>query len=221
MVKSYRELPIGTKIEMTVIDPLKGNIDIGFISQIEDFAEENVLKISAPIFRTEIYPISTNSKIEAFLFYKSSIVYKIVGYVINRTVVDNIALLELKVTEDITRIQRREFFRFECNVPIAIFLDEQANIMQGRTLDISGGGLSCITSKGMQIDSNINGRIYLDDNALEFSGKVIRSNENIINDSINYISSINFSNLSGKDREKIIAFIFNNQRTLLKRGLKS
>ncbi|MHB8064725.1 MAG: flagellar brake domain-containing protein [Ruminiclostridium sp.] len=111
-LENFKDIPIGTKMELSVTDPIEGELNIGFISQIEGYIDENAFRISAPIFEAKVYPIRVNSHIEAYLFYKSNQIYKITGYIENRLIVDDIALLDLRITEKLIRIQRRQFFRF-------------------------------------------------------------------------------------------------------------
>jgi len=226
-LKNLRDIPIGTKIELTVIDPSKGKLDIGFVSQIEDYIDEDVIRIAAPIFEAKVYPIRVRSHIEAYLFYNSNQVYRIAGFVENRLIADDIALIDLRVTEKIQIIQRRQFFRFECSVPI-IFYGQQANGLEernreifGDTIDLSGGGLSALTKEPLNEKTQLKGKIQLDDDSLvDFDGEVIRCIKNIINNELKYISSINFIDIDYKKREKIVGFIFNQQRLLLNKGLR-
>ncbi len=224
--KSFTDFPIGTKIEMTVTDPIDGKLDIGFVSQIEGYIGEKTVRISAPIYEAKIYPVKVNSHIEAYLFYKSNQIYKMEGFVTDRLVVDDIALLDVSVTEDIAKIQRRQFYRFDCSAPV-IFRNEppeaeeaEAAVIEGQTIDISGGGLSAKTDVPLEQDTLIKGWLEFEDNKVDFGGKIIRCSKKIINGELQYISSISFVNIGYKEREKIIGFIFNQQRLLLNKGLR-
>jgi c-di-GMP-binding flagellar brake protein YcgR len=226
-LENCRDIPIGTKMELNVTDPIDGNLNIGFVSQIEGHIDQNILRISAPIYEAKVYPIRVNSHIEAYLFYMSNQIYKIEGYIENRLIVDDIALLDLRVTEKIQKIQRREFFRFACSVPI-IFYEQQLKVLGdeikeilGHTIDLSGGGLSAFTGKPLIKDNEIEGKLELDDgNFIDFKAKVIRCIMNIVNDELKYVSSLSFTDIDYKKREKIVGFIFNQQRLLLKKELR-
>lgn len=216
---------IGTKIEMTVVDPIEGKLDIGFVSQLEGFADDNIVKISAPIYESKVYPVKVNSYIEAYLFHAANQIYRIAGYVTDRNVIDNIALLYVRVTEKPEKIQRRQYFRFECKIPVEFSMEEpdKQNTtigFSGYTIDVSGGGLSCVTDKMPALNSIVRGCMLLGTYNLEFKGKVVRCNKEIRNEEIKYISSISFVDIDHKDRERVISFIFNKQRELLRRGLR-
>jgi len=226
-LENFSDIPIGTKMELNVTDPIEGKLNIGFVSQIEGIIDENALRISAPIFEAKVYPIRVNSHIEAYMFYKSNQIYKIAGYVENRLIVDDIALLDLRVTQKMQKIQRRQFYRFGCSVPV-IFYEQQAEGLEddireifGHTIDLSGGGLSALTGEPLIKNDELKGKLELDDGSfINFSGKVIRCIKNIVNDELRYVSSISFLDIDYKMRERIVGFIFNQQRLLLKKELR-
>jgi len=211
-------------MELNVTDPIEGKLNIEFVSQIEGYIDENSFRISAPIFEGKVYPIRVNSRIEAYLFYKSNQIYKIVGYVLDRLIVDDIALLDFKVTEKLEKVQRRQFFRFGCVAPIIFYeqqLEGDVKEIFGHTVDISGGGLSALTSEPLIENNDLKGKFELvDNNFIDFNGKVIRCVKNIANDELKYLSSISFIDIDYKKREKIVGFIFNQQRLLLKKELR-
>jgi len=225
-LKNFRDIPIGTKMELNVTDPIEGKLNIGFVSQVEGYLDEKAFRISAPIFEAKVYPIRVNSHIEAYLFYNSNQIYKIVGYVENRLIVDDIALLDLRVTEKIQKIQRRQFFRFACSVPITFYeqskgLEEDIKEIFGHTIDLSGGGLSALTGEPLSENKELNGKLELENGSfIDFNGKVIRCIKNIVNDQIKYVLSISFTDIDYKERERIVGFIFNQQRLLLKKELR-
>ncbi len=224
-VYNLKEFSIGTKIEMTVTDPFDGRLDIGFVSQLEGFTDVNVIRISAPIHEAKVYPVRVNSSIEAYLFCNANQIYMIKGYVTDRLIIDDIAMLDIKVTREPERIQRRQYYRFDCNIPVCFYEpkddgSDEFDEIEGYSLDISGGGISAVTDKMLPADRKMAGKILLDDYTLSFTGKIVRCNKKIINEEIKYVSSVSFVDIEYKEREKIVSFIFSQQRELLKKGLR-
>lgn len=220
---NFGTIPIGAKVEMTVFDPLEGKLDIDFISQIEGAIDDSIIQISAPIFEAKVYPVKVNSKIEAFLYWESH-VYKFVGFVADRLVINEIPILSVRMTEKIQRIQRRTFFRFNCSVPVILSEmhegQEQNIAIPGLTHDLSGGGMSAVTDKPLKKGSILKGSLQLEDGySVNFEGKVIRI-EKLMTNEVSYISSLSFINIGYKDREKVVGYIFDQQRKLLKKGLR-
>lgn len=211
---------------MTVVDPIEGKLDIGFVSQYEGSVDVNVIRISAPIYEAKIYPVRVNSQIEAYLFCNASQIFRIYGTVIDRIILDDIPLLDIRVLEKPERIQRRQYYRFECIVPVKYYesksdIEGEVSEIMGQTIDLSGGGISAYARKKLSPGTVITGTLYLDDYELIFEGKVIRSKKVIINEEIKFYTSISFIEIGFREREKIVSFIFNKQRELLSKGLRS
>lgn len=225
-IKTFTDFPIGTRLEFTATDPIEGKLDIDFVSQIEGFIDINIMRISAPIFEAKVYPVKVNSYIDAYTFYKSNQIYMIKGVVINRLIINDIAFLDIRVTENVKRIQRRQFFRFNCTVPVILYIKPEEDAQKetagiaGHTIDLSGGGLSVITDIALVKDGELQGDIDLAGNQISFIGKVLRCSRKIINEELKYISSISFTDIGFKDREKIVGYIFSQQRILLKKWLR-
>lgn len=226
MADKFKDIPIGTKLELNITDPIEGKLGIGFISQIENYKDENILVISAPIYEAKIYPVRVNSKIEGYA-YRGDHLNKIVGFVENRLFIDEIAVLEVRIIENIQRIQRRRFYRFDCSVPVTFYIekndgvDSETDEVAGRTLNLSGGGLSALTDVSLEKGAELASKLKLDNNSfIEFKGRVIRSVSEVINEELKYISSISFIDIGYKRREMIIGYIFDQERILLKKGLR-
>lgn len=226
MTEKIEDLPVGTKLEIIVTDPVEGRLNIGFVSEIENFRDEDTMIIAAPIFEAKVYPVRVGSKIEAYANKKNYLI-KIAGIVTSRHSSDGIALLEIKIVQKKERIQRRQYFRMDCSVPIVFYVErpEGAEMIieevTGRTIDLSGGGLLALTEKPLQKGDELKGKLFLDEEAnVDIIGKVIRCETKKINEELRYISSVSFLDLGYKEREMIIGYIFNQQRILLKKGLR-
>ncbi len=211
---------------MTVVDPVEGKLDIRFVSQFEGSVDINVIRISAPIHEAKIYPVRVNSQIEAYLFCNASQIFRVYGTVIDRLIINDMPMLDIRVLDKPERIQRRQYYRFDCIVPVIYFesksdIEGEACEIIGQTIDLSGGGISAYSDKKLSPGTVISGTLYLDDYELKFEGKVIRSKKEIINEKIKYYSSISFIEIGFREREKIVSFIFNKQRELLSKGLRS
>lgn len=226
MAEKIEDLPIGTKLEINVTDPVEGRLNIDFISELENYKDENTMIIAAPIFEAKVYPVRVDSKIEAYAYQKNHVI-KIAGVVVDRHSTEGIALLEVKIVQKKERIQRRQFFRFECSVPIVFYIKKQEeteiveNEITGRTMDLSGGGLLALTEEPLERGEELKGKVYLDEEKnVDFIGKVIRCETKKINEEQRYISSVSFLDLGFKEREMIVGYIFSQQRILLKKGLR-
>lgn len=227
MFKGIQDIKLGSKVELIVYDPEDGKIDINFICQIENLINDEKLIITAPIFEAKVYPVRVGSKIEAYI-YRKNYIYKLVGEIIDRMVVDNIPLLEMFITGKITKAQRRQFFRWQCNIPVTFTTEQHGehegipdNYINGATKDLSGGGFLAKVDQFVDKDAILKGLLKLSGiTEVNFSGKVIKSTRITVDGKESFILNVAFTDIGFAEREKIVAYIFNQQRNLLKKGLR-
>lgn len=121
-----------------------------------------------------------------------------------------------------SRRQRRNFVRFPVNLPVLFQLIERAEdkspvddvVRQGRTVDISGGGLQIVAMSPPESGDTVLVMIKLDDNnprELQLAGDVSW----VVQDdwSKNTRFGISFTDISEVERERIISYIFLKMRT--------
>jgi len=220
------ELKIGTRIGLVVSSEIPVNDRPSLVSEFEWADEDNQAYIAAPILEGVIYPIKIGANIEAYFIEKLEL-YKFNAEVLNRGVKDNIALLKIKIIGGFERIQRRQYFRFDCSVfikyrEINIFEDEEENqiLKKALTRDLSGGGLCLLTDVKLETGKILGFELKLDENlSINFLGTIIRTSLSDRNEKYNYEIGISFKKIENKDREALIRYIFNEQRKLRQKGL--
>jgi c-di-GMP-binding flagellar brake protein YcgR len=127
---------------------------------------------------------------------------------------------------NIKRIQRREDFRLNVNLPIKykVIVNNNGNEIGSKyitnesiTVDISGGGVCFISSYELDKDDIVEVEILLPEcGNLIAKGSIIRSNYS--NSRGHWCNAIKFIDLEQKEKEKIISYIFKRQQILLKKG---
>jgi len=224
---NYTDLQIGTKLELEIYDMMGDVIEHQFVSELEWIEEGNIAFIAAPISEGVVYPVRIGSKLNAYFINRDDL-YRFKAKVISRGMKDNIALLKVLVEEEFEKIQRRQFFRFDCSVPVKFRViysmrpDDNEKILFIKTFskDLSGGGLCMVTEERVNIDELVECIITLDnEKVISFKGKVVRSERLELDDRIKYETGITFKKIEDRDREAIIGFIFREQRKLRKKGL--
>ena len=167
-----------------------------------------------------------------FIFYTESGLYSAEGFCIGRKMDGNIPLNAIAITSDVAKYQRREYYRESCSIPlqfkqivkdpakmkddeiIAEFLTGPGEIKDGTILDISGGGLR------FKSDSRLVTGVYSifrfeimskgQPEEMVVPGYMIASDK--IDGIAVYHNRTQFIFHSEKEREKIIYFVFNEQR---------
>jgi c-di-GMP-binding flagellar brake protein YcgR len=221
------EIVSGTKLDMDVYDNTGEKIDIIFVSQFEWSNNEESAVIAAPIHESEIYPIRIGSTITAYFYMKANI-YKFSAEVIERGVVDNIALLKINIKSEIVKIQRRQFFRFEFSLPLKIRevnsfspeYNEKIPFVKTVTKDLSGGGISVYAIEVIEMNKMVEVELEIYENiVIKFFGKIVRISKLEQESKYIYDIGISFKRIHDKDKEAIIKRIFIEQRKFRKKGL--
>jgi c-di-GMP-binding flagellar brake protein YcgR len=219
----YAELKVGLKLEIHVLAHDGNKINLPFVSELEWVEGDDILTIAAPIYEGRVYPIQVG-KVIAISFIGNSNFYEFTAKVIARESKDNLALLKIQALSEISKIQRREFFRFEVNLPVNYRIVESANgrsnqeYIETITRDISGGGLCIRLIEPVEIDKYIECELILS-SKVKFIGKVVRlTTYDTLHGPYKYEIGVSFESIDEPMREKIISYIFQEQRRLLKKG---
>jgi len=132
----------------------------------------------------------------------------------------------LRLSNEGYRIQRREFFRFSCNIPIRYSIldfdteDEQAKIlhdigmaevMEGTVKDIGGGGLRFMTESDLNLDHLVECTVILGDVSMIIKGKILEK-QYTPKSILKYQYRLLFIDIPLSYQETIINFIFAEQR---------
>lgn len=177
----FNELGVGLKLELKLEGSDEKNGDSVFVSEFEWAENDRIIYIAAPIKGGKIYPVSVGEEL-AIVFIKSDNLYEFKGKVIGREVRHNISLLRVETLSEIRKIQRRDFFRFDCSIPISyrVVEKDRINILQRRfiksyTRDISGGGVCIRLKERIETGELLECELFLNDfNKVSFLGRVVR-----------------------------------------------
>lgn len=224
----YRQIGLGTKIELELYDEDGNVIRPTLVSQYEAYDEErDVVEILAPFYEGNIYPVHQYMVMDV-IFSKENDTYMFKGEAVQRFNQDNVAMLKVKPITPIRKIQRRAFFRIDCTLNVRyrtldniIISDDDikgdGEFSEAKTKDISGGGICMLTDVRLDKLSYIEAFIELD-NEIRFVGEIVRSNVIKKRGKLMYETGVEFKKIENRDREKIISYIFEVQRERLKKG---
>lgn len=215
-----QNLSVGKKINIIRHGKKK---DRSFPSQILDIKDMNTFVVSGPIFKNMIVPIHINEIIE--------IVYIIENkgrFVFNAVVikVDNEKIYKLTVKKigELKKFQQRRFYRFPVNMEMQKTYNIEINDVEKTLIenciikDISGGGVKILSNLKHEKGDVVNCSFVIEDEKFEIKGEVIRVEEST-DLSYKYFIGINFINIENNERDKIVKYIFKQQRKLRKKGM--
>lgn len=126
---------------------------------------------------------------------------------------------------DTKRIQRRNFVRLDTRLKTHLTkLDRNFlpldQVISAITVDISGGGMMFDCNTSLELGDLWEALIYVsEDQSVKAVGRVIRCRENSIKAKTLFSVGFEFTIIEELERDKIIKFIFNQQRELRRKGL--
>ena len=225
----------GDKFELEMINFEKNSKKITYSSKIYDIIEEDKIKAAMPMQKGAILPLAVNTKYDLFIYTLSGL-YKCSATLTERYREDNLYVMILEVYTGLQKYQRREHYRLSCNIDLkyrvlsekeaelmlrlktpAEFENPQQNLgyIKGITLDISGGGMRFVSVYECVPDEYI-----LADFSVPIAGKTVTysilsriiSTREVPNKKHTYEHRVKFEDISSKERELLIKFIFEEER---------
>lgn len=209
-------LNIGDRIEIVRLTS-KG--EKAYPSQVLDIFTEETFVISGPIHKNKLVMIHRNEKVKVSYIIENKGRYAFDAIILRREY-KGIYKLELKKVSNIRRYQQRRFYRFDISIPIIkeFTTNDETIIEECRTKDISGSGLKLYSNMNHSVEDIIRCKFKIDNHLINVKGEIVRI-EKIDTFDYEYGLGINFIGLNEKDRDKIIKFIFKEERILREKEL--
>lgn len=215
---------LGTKLELELFDENGDIVRPALLSQFETEQKDGTLLILTPIREGILVPVHRGSQMNV-IFERKGDLCSFSAIVAERVREGNLHKLVVRPVSEIKKIQRRTFFRFETvlDVRYRIFAslrdeeDVRGNFVTGLTRDISGGGVCLLMKDKPELGSFIEGTLKLDAD-MTFIGRIVRIIAIRDTGIFKYEIGVMFTDIDNRSRERIISFIFELQRSLLKKG---
>ncbi|TZE83334.1 flagellar brake protein [Calorimonas adulescens] len=183
-------------------------------SKIENIIDDQTYVVGVPIIHHSYVFIPLNESVKLRYIAKDCI-YQFDGKVVKKSV-DPVYTITIAQIGPFERIQRRENFRLEVSIKANFKIKDDETMYEGIIKDISGGGVKLATNKRLNINDEVLIEFTLPGSVnFSLNGVVTRNVKN----GANFDVGISFKDIDTNSREKIVSFIFAEQRKLLKRGL--
>jgi len=218
MVKGV--LQIGDKIEVVThcghVSKEKSSYSL-----VQDIPDNRSLLITLPMAAGHPVILEPNQMVK-INFFRNDGEFYFSARVVERIKLESILLVRIVQISSLERLQRRTFYRFRTILPVLFTFEESAmpkgQYFKGYAKDISGGGIRLYTEKFIPTNSQIECRIKMDDGReIVLSGKVLRVRK-VQDAEKQYDVGICFVDIPEKIRDRIISFIFEEQRQLRQKG---
>lgn len=226
-------LAIGNKIELVLLEQVIKNDKNKkvLVSKIYDFLADNMLQIAMPIYEGKIIPLEVGGKYST-CFYTDKGLLQCNVVVTSRYKKGNLFFLEVLMLGELTKVQRRAFYRYNCHIdskirmvsdnefssgiPDDISVSEDALEWQTAiVLDISGGGARIAQIKHLERNEVIKIKFSVNilDEVLSFNlfARILDSRP-MANRHDLFEQRLEFMKISQEDRDRIIRYIFESER---------
>lgn len=232
-------LNTGDKIDIRI---LKKNGDSAdeqpaklYKSVIYNMMKNGNLEIAMPMEGSKMVVLSLGMRYE-MLFYTKTGLYKCIAQVKQRYKSENLYMLLMELKSQLSKFQRREYFRYPCTMDIEfmwILEDEAKNIhsddifaayekkdevlllLPGLAVDLSGGGIRFISEEQGKKNDYLLIKLKLQSDSISkevlLSGKLLQCTP-LDNDSTKYEHRVQFLLTDATVRELIIKYIFDEER---------
>lgn len=199
-------------------------------SSVYDILDEGRLEIVMPKDQTKLVLLPVDGEYDV-CFYTHGGMYRADVKIIEIQKINGIYVLVTEMISNLHKYQRREYYRFNCIIEMMaremtkketdIYAEglaellPQSDMIRGVIVDISGGGARFVSRQLFRESSMILMRFELPILDMEKSfllvGRVIYSSE-IVNRANEFENRVKFELIDSVTREKIIRYIFNEER---------
>ena len=216
------EFKIGNLLRLDIFDDKGLMIDRVFVSQVEEIIDGYEAIIAAPIVEGVIYAVRVGWVITVYLQEGNSF-HRFSARVIERMQQDGRAVVRILRLSEIEIVQRRGYYRFKCSIPFqftpaaAGANSGEAEPVVGKTIDISGSGLSFTSLEKLAAGDIIDCVLTINEKPLHLAGLIKRCNR-VFDEYLErlvYNVGVYFQNIEEAKREIIIKYIFNEERRQL------
>lgn len=203
-------------------------------SSLDDIISKNELLILSPTLNSRLVKLSTNEVYDIIFFCESS-PYQSKMKIKKYFVKDGIRLAHIVLQSSLSRIQRRESYRLDCNnvsIQFSIYDDtEEAQIPENGIIDddalqfehsgivknISSGGIKFNANEELEVDTILHLLIEIDDQTIITKGKILFV-ENIDFEKYKFSYKLCFVDLPLTDKKFLEKYIFDEQLRIIKKN---
>jgi c-di-GMP-binding flagellar brake protein YcgR len=223
----FKELQTGTRLELELINSLGEKIAGPYVSQLLEPVSETRMIISTPIFESRLIFIPLNGKLHISFFHRK---YGLMGFtavVAARESRGNVATLKIQAQSGLERVQRRKHYRLDSllNSEYRIFgaspdKSSASSLTKATVKNISGSGACIMTEENVPKNTVIELYIRLNEKTkIKAVCTVLRNQPVEVKKGVSYELGLHFTEISPKDQDIIIKYIFEQQRMLLKKDV--
>lgn len=204
----------GQAVELNVPD---GDYKGKYRTRIDEVGEK-LLSVVAPYVQGQVIPLREGTVIEVS-FWDEISAYSFDAKIMQRIAVP-IPVFVLELPENTRKVQRRNFVRVPAHYAIAfrsVTREGLSDRKKGHMLDLSGGGMRFQTNEKVEKNFLLYAELELPLGKIQTPARVCRAEKT--EDGKGYDVSVEFYEISERERDRIIRCVFDIQRDMRKKGL--
>lgn len=231
--------------EVDIMIFMSNNQSLTLSSFVYEVKNNEEIILSNPIHEGVLYPMEKSYTYYFRFFLENSGMYLFKGKMLERIKYDHLPSVVIRLESDVKRIQRRKFYRvnlmskghfliekrlsddeiFQMKERMIKKYKNESNFIIDEivydkfafeTIDISGGGLRIFTNHEFHEGEILVGELKISDAWVKFKGELVRIEKK---DKNRYEVGIKFLELDANTQSKIVAYVFEVERNLIKKGL--
>ena len=209
-----KKLRPGLAVELVVAE---GSYAGKYRSRIDEVGER-LVSVEAPFIERQVIPLSEGTVVE-ITFWDEISAYSFESAIMQRIAVP-VPLFVLELPDEVRKVQRRNYVRVPAFFPItyrSVNRQGLGEVKKADMQDLSGGGMRFRTKDAVEYNGIIYASLQLPTGELHTPARVRRVDKT--DDEKAYIVSVEFYEISERERDKIIRCVFDIQRTMRKKGL--
>lgn len=209
-----KKLVPGLPVELMI---LEGKLAGEYKTHLDEVGEK-FLSVFAPMVHGQIVPLREGT-LAKVIFWDEVAAYEINTTIIQRIAVP-VAIFILDFSNDISRVQRRNYVRIPAFYPVtfrSVNRQGLSDTQKATMLDLSGGGMRFQTEEAVERGAILIATLDLPTGSLQISARVCRVEKDAENK--RYSVSVDFYQIPERDRDRIIRCVFDLQRDMRKKGL--
>ena len=225
-----REIKIGTKLELEIINHEDMKLGMTHASQLLEIVNAESLTILNPIHESKYAFIALGTRIRITFFQeKLNSLFFFTATIEHKETRGNFLLLHIHVLSPLQKLQRRNYYRFDCNLNARYRVvpdgsnnpsedREPAQFVNALTRNISGSGACIVAEEELSDTDHLDVEISLSETTVvKARCKVIRVTEIEASKGKKFEIGLYFTKIPAKGQDDIVKFIFERQRETLKR----
>lgn len=228
---SFKILTPGGRLEINEIPRANRKANV-YLSQIYDVDEdEKKVSVAMPFKDGRLIVLPIGMHFDAYFYTKSGL-YHSRAVVVERYKSNNVYCMVIELKTPLKKVQRRQYYRYQTIKPVkyaqidgdaedyfkekGVLPEKQENIqiLNGNTLDISGGG---VRFAGQHLEAN--SRIYIEFSySMADSSHILKAVSSVISSEVSpnrrdiYHNRVRFEQVDPDEREALIRYIFEEER---------